>query len=327
MRVHRKIQPTVAAVGIVALAFLPVLGAHAQDYPTRPVEIVAPTPPGGGQDLMMRSLAAVANKYLGQPLVPVNRTGGAGAIGVTFVAQSKPDGYTILINTPAAMIAKPLAEKLAYSSDSFVTIGRLTTTPEIIAVPANAPWKSLKEFVADAKKNPGKFKFSSGGAYNPEHLLFSAIGEKIGIDLIHVPTDGGGPAMTMLLGGHVDISCFYLPVLRAHVASGRLRPLAVNGAQRLKYEGFENVPTIQEELGFTPDLSWWFGIFAPKDTPEPVVQKLRSVVKQSTDDPEFVKRMAEMGFGVDYLSGDEFRAQIKQQEKSFLALLEVIKKK
>lgn len=299
--------------------------AHAQkEYPVRPVELIAPAPPGGGQDLIMRALAAVGEKYLGQPLVPVNRAGGGGAVGTAHVASAKPDGYTILISSSTSMLAKPLAEKLPYKADDFVSIGRITTTPEIITVPAKSNWKSMKAFVDDAKKNPGKFRYSSGGTFNPEHVLFAFLSRKTGMDLIHIPTSGGGPALIMLLGEHVEISCFFPPVVKPHLASGTLRALAVNSAERLDRE-FASIPTLKEELGFTAPISWWFAVFAPRATPQPVVQKLRSALKDIAADKEFAKLMSNLSFDIKYMGGEEFEKVFKEQQTSFSELLKSMK--
>jgi tripartite-type tricarboxylate transporter receptor subunit TctC len=314
------------ALSVVSAMVFPLTSTYAQkDYPTRSVEIVAPAPAGGGQDLIMRALANVAEKYMGQPLIPVNRSGGGGAVGTAFVAKAKPDGYTILINTPSNMVSQPLAQKLPYGSDDFIPIGRLTVTPEIILVPASSPWKNIKMFAEDARKNPGKFRFSSGGPYSPEHILFSVLSQKIGTKLIHIPTDGGAPALAMLLGSHVEVSCFYLPVAKSHLASGAVRALAVNSTERLPFEGYEGIPTLKEELDFTPPITWWFGIFAPKGTPQPIVQKLRSLVKQASDDKEFIKIMVDLGLGVQYMNGDEFGKLIKEQKVRFAESLNLMK--
>lgn len=317
----RRVPWLLMVIGIASLVAVPAGSAHAQsEFPIRAVDLVAPAPPGGGQDLIMRALAAVGEKHLGQPLVPVNRGGGGGAVGTAYVARAKPDGYTILISSSTSMLAKPLAEKLPYDADDFVSIGRITTTPEIITVPAKSGWKNMKMFVEDAKKNPGKFRFSSGGTFNPEHVLFTFLSQKTGINLIHIPTGGGAPALTMLLGEHVEISAFFPPVVKPHLAKGTLRALAVNSTERLGKE-LAAIPTLREELGFSSPISWWFAVFAPRATPQPVVQKLRRVLKNISEDPQFVKLMTNVGFEIKFMGGEEFERAFKQQRASFSELL------
>lgn len=321
MKRTASVVTTVAAF----LAVASVMPAHAQSaYPVRPIDLVAPAPPGGGQDLIMRALSAVGEKHLGQPLVPVNRAGGGGAVGAAYVASSKPDGYTILISSATSMLAKPLAEKLPYKVEDFVSIGRITTTPEIITVPANSPWKNMKMFIEDARKNSGKYRYSSGGTFNPEHVLFTFISQKTGANLIHIPTGGGGPALTMLLGGHVEVSCFFVPVVRPHLAKGTLRALAVNSNERLDKE-LASIPTLREELGFTAPISWWFAVFAPRATPQPVVQKLRTSLKNISEDKEFEKLMNNVSIDIKFMGGEEFEKEFKQQQASFSELLKSMK--
>jgi len=201
------------------------LGHAAEQYPTRPVEIICPLAAGGSTDLTMRAVVAVAAQYLGQPLIPIIRSGAAGAIGTAFVAHARADGIPILIAGPSSTVIRPLVEKVSYKMEDLIPIGRLSASPWIIPVLSTSPWKTLKEFLDDAKKNPGKFKILSGGVYNHEHIFLGLLSQMAGIELIHVPTAGGGPALTMLLGGHVDISAFLPSVITPHIASGTVRPL------------------------------------------------------------------------------------------------------
>jgi tripartite-type tricarboxylate transporter receptor subunit TctC len=272
----------------------------------------------------MRAMVATAGQYLGQPLIPVIRSGAAGTIGAAHVARSKPDGYTLFIGSTAPLTIKPLVEKLPYKPEDFIPIGQLSASPMIIHVLNSAPWKTLKEFIDDARKTPGKLRYSTAGVYEPEHLSFEALSQIAGIKLIHVPMGGGGPALSAMLGGHVEIVANFPSVVATHITGGSVRPLAVTSAERLKMKGLENIPTLRE-LGYDHVNYMWIGIFAPKGTPPEVVQKLRTSVKQICDDTSFQRLMSRMGEEIKYMSGDDFENYWKDERTKIGDLIKVIK--
>ncbi len=322
---ERRKSLLLIGLSIVLLTLFLIPSVHAQtEYPTRPIEAVCPYPPGGANDMLMRAVVAVGGQYLGQPLIPVIRSGGAGTIGAAFVARSRPDGYTIFVASTTPLTTKPLVEKLPYKSEDFIPIGQLSASPMIIHVLASAPWKTLKEFIEDAKKNPGKFRYSTAGVYEPEHLSFEALSQMAGIKLIHVPMGGGGPALAAMLGGHVEIVANFPSVASTYITSGTVRPLAVTSAERLKFKGLEGIPTLKE-LGFNHENYMWIGIFVPKGTPPEIVQKLRTVVKQISDDASFQGLMVRMGEQVKYMSGEDFEKYWKREQTTIGELIKVIK--
>lgn len=313
------------ALGVLFLAPFYLHVAHAQkEYPTHPVEIVCPYPPGGALDMHMRALVAVGAQYLGQPLIPVIRSGAAGTIGAAYVARSKPDGYTLFIGSTAPLTVKPIVEKLPYKPEDFISLGQLSASPMIIHVLATSPWKTLKDFIEDAKKNPGKFRYSTAGVYEPEHLSFEALSQIAGIKLIHVPMGGGGPALAAMLGGHVEIVANFPAVVSPSIEGGTVRPLAVTSAARLKRKGLEDIPTLKE-LGFDHENYMWIAIFAPKGTPPEIVQKLRTMVKNVVDDQSFQRLMDRMGEEIKYMSGEDFEKYWKKEETTIGSLIKVIK--
>ena len=307
-----------------ALAVVASFGfAHAQDFPNKPLRLIIPYPAGGASDLTARAIVSVADDYLGQPMIVVVRSGGGGAVGAEAASKSKPDGYTLFMGDPANLIILPEVQKVAYSPATFIPVGQVASLPALLTVQAGAPWKSAKDFVEDARKNPGKLKHSAV-TFSPEHLMFEAMGVKYGVKLTHVPSTGGGPALASLLGGHVDVNGLYPPVAHPHIQAGKLRALGV--AMDKRWAALPDVPTLSEQ-GFDLDARLWLGIVALKGTPEPVLAKLRDAVKKISDDTSFKTIMTRMGQQVDYLSADDMAKQWSTDDKALKSIISQIAKK
>ena len=293
----------------LALCGLSIATAFAQEkFPDRPITIVAPFPPGGVADLTARPVAASMEKILKNPVVVVNKTGAAGAVGMSFVANSKPDGYTLLMALSSISII-PEADKLfdrkpAYTVDQLLPLALFSADPTILAVGANHPWKSVKDLVADAKKRPGAISYSSSGIYGTLHMAMEMFAHAAGIKLNHVPYGGAGPALTAVLGGHQDMLASGPAVLIPHVKAGKLRALAGWGAKRVA--AMPDVPTFKE-LGYDIEFYIWAGAFAPKGTPEPIMKKLRETMKQVVQEAEFKDAMAKLETPIAYMDAPEFQ--------------------
>jgi tripartite-type tricarboxylate transporter receptor subunit TctC len=278
-------------------------------YPSRPITLVAPFPPGGIADLTGRPLAAAMEKVLKSPVALVNRQGAAGAVGMQSVAVSKPDGYTLLVALSSISII-PEADKLfgrtpAYTVDQFAPIALLSADPTVLVVRTDSPWKTAQQFIEDAKKRPGQISFSSSGVYGTLHMAMELLAQAAGIKLRHVPYAGGGPAVTALLGGHVDALASGPAAVIPQIKAGKLRPLAGWGAERVA--ALPEVPTFKE-LGYpTAEFYIWAGVFAPKATPAPVLAKLRETVRQAVGEPEFKDAMAKQETPIAFKQGDEFQ--------------------
>ena len=299
-------------LGLAALTALAVLstGARAQEpYPARPITLVVPFPPGGVADLTARPVAAAMEKVLKSPVGVVNKTGAAGAVGMQFVATSKPDGYTLLLALSSISII-PEADKLfgrppAFTVDQFAPIALISADPTILVVPADKPWRTAKDFIEDATRRPGQIAFSSSGVYGTLHMAMELFSHAAGIRLRHVPYAGAGPALTAILGGHVDALASGPAVVLPHIKSGKLRPLAGWGAARVA--ALPDVPTFKE-LGYPgAEFYIWAGLFAPRDTPEPVLAKLRGSVRAAVGDPDFRAAMDKLETPVAFKQGEEFR--------------------
>ncbi len=294
-------------VTIVLLAVIP--GAAQEPYPSRPITVVAPFPPGGVADLTARPVAAAMEKTLKHPVGVVNKTGAAGAVGMQFVATSKPDGYTLLLALSSISII-PEADKLfgrppAFTVDQFAPIALISADPTILVVPADKPWKTARDFIEDAKKRPGQISFSSSGVYGTLHMAIELLSHAAGVKLRHVPYAGAGPALTAILGGHVDALASGPAVVLPHIKSGKLRPLAGWGDKRVA--ALPEVPTFRE-LGY-PDAEFyiWAGLFAPKGTPEPVLAKLRDALRGAVADPDFKAAMDKLETPIAFKQGAEFQ--------------------
>jgi tripartite-type tricarboxylate transporter receptor subunit TctC len=292
----------------LALVLPPVAGAQ-EPYPSRPITLVAPFPPGGVADLTARPVAAAMEKVLKNPLAVVNKTGAAGAVGMQFVAASKPDGYTLLLALSSISII-PEADKIfgrppAFTVDQFTPIALISADPTILVVRAESPWKTAKEFIEDARKRSGQISYSSSGIYGTLHMAMELLSHAAGVKLRHIPTPGAGPALTALLGGHVDALASGPAVILPHIKSGKLRALAGWGDKRVA--ALPEVPTFKE-LGY-PDAEFyiWAGLFAPNGTPEPVLAKLRDATRVAVAEPDFKAAMDRLETPIVFKQGDEFQ--------------------
>ena len=298
-------------VPLVVLMLVAVMApAAAQEaFPNRPITMVVPFPPGGVADQTARPVAAAMAKVLKSPVGVVNKQGASGAVGMQSVAVAKPDGYTLLLALSSISII-PEADKLfnrppAFTVEQFAPIALISADPTILVVPADKPWKTAKDFIDDARKRPGQISYSSSGIYGTLHMAMELLSQAAGIRLRHVPHAGAGPALTAILGGHVDALASGPAVVLPQIKAGKLRPLAGWGDKRVA--ALPDVPTFKE-LGY-PDAEFyiWAGVFAPKGTPEPVLARLRATVREAVNDPEFKAAMDRLETPVTFKQGDEFQ--------------------
>jgi tripartite-type tricarboxylate transporter receptor subunit TctC len=225
------------------------------------------------------------------------------------VAVAKPDGYTIVITVPA-ISTLPEVDKLfgrapVITRDQFAPIARINADPCLIVVNAERPWKTMKDLLEDAKKRPGEITFSSSGIYGASHVPMEMILQAAGTKMRHLPTAGGGPATTAVLGGHADLWCSTIGPATPHVKSGKFRALGVTSVTRQPY--FPDVPTLKE-LGYDVEYYLWIGLFAPKATPAPIMKALRDAVRQAVDDPAFKSALEKIQSPLAYQDADDFKA-------------------
>jgi tripartite-type tricarboxylate transporter receptor subunit TctC len=295
-----------------------------EPFPSRAITIVNPFPPGGQADLSGRPLAAALERVLKHPVVITNKAGAAGAVGMQSVAVAKPDGYTILITVPAISTI-PEVDKLfgrtpTFTREQFTPLARINADPCVIVVNAEQPWKSLRELIDDAKKRPGQITYSSSGLYGASHVPMEMLLHAAGVKMRHLPTTGGGPATTAVLGGHAQLWCSTTGPAAPHVKSGKFRALAVTSAQR--HPHFD-APTLKE-LGYDVEYYLWIGLFAPGATPAPVVKALREAVRQAVEDPALKSALEKIQSPLAYQDADAFRSWWDADAKRLAVVVERI---
>jgi len=280
---------------VAGAAALPAVSriARAQAYPSRPVRIIVPSAPAGPTDILARLMGQWLSERLGQPFVIENRPGGGGNIGTEAVVRASPDGYTLLMVSSLHTINATLYDKLNYNfMRDIAPVASVIRYPSVMVVNPSVPAKSVPEFIAYAKANPGKINMASGGTGTPPHLAGELFKMMAGVDLIHVPYRGNGPAFNDLIGGQVQVM-FASPVgLLEYIQAGKLRALAVTTATRS--EALADLPTVGD---FVPgyEASFWFGVGAPKATQAQIVEKLNTEINAALADPKMKARLAEWG--------------------------------
>jgi len=294
-------------------------------YPSHAITFINPFPPGGAADVVGRPMAAVLEPILKQPCIIETKAGAAGALGAQVAASAKPDGYTLLIHIVSisgfAEVDKLFDRKPKFTRADFIPIARLTAGPMVLVVNDQQPYKTLKELVDDAKANPDKLIFSSSGLYGALHLPAELFLQAAGIKMKHLPTNGGGPALTAVLGNNAQMLASSIAAASGQMKAGKLRALACFGAQRSA--SAPDVPTLKE-LGYDVEFSLWVGVFAPKGTPAPVIDVLRKGIRAAAADDKFKAAIANIGDEVAYLDAPEFATFWDEDAKRVEAAVKAI---
>ncbi|MBU1358329.1 MAG: tripartite tricarboxylate transporter substrate binding protein [Gammaproteobacteria bacterium] len=296
--------------------------ASAQGYPARPINMVVPFAAGGIADSTARPFAEFMAKALKQPVVVQNRGGAGGAVGTGYAAVAKPDGYTVLF-TVATISAVPEAERLngrkpPYELSQFAPVGLLSAEPLVLIARADARWTSAKDLADEARKKPGAISYGSSGAYGPAHLSAEMFASAAGIKLQHIPFTGAAPAMSALLGGHIDVSLSAMASAVPYVQAGTLKALATFGTRRSPE--LPDVPTFKE-LGIDVEFANWAGLFVPAGTPPEAVNALRSAMREVAKSPEFIATMKKIGLPIDYLDAPAFADYWKEDARRLTTIV------
>jgi tripartite-type tricarboxylate transporter receptor subunit TctC len=292
----------------IALLLTSALVAAQDVYPSKPITLVVPFPPGGVADIVGRPFADALSRELKVPVVIENKPGAGGGIGMGAVAKAKPDGYTLLLALSSISIL-PEADKVLgraplYQLDQFTPIARLTADPTVLAVRADSPWKTLQDFIDDAKKRPGAITYGSSGNYGTMHMPMEMFAHTANVKLLHVPFTGGGPAVVALLGGQVDALSTGPSTVLQHVKASKIRILASWGDHRLA--SLPDVKTLSES-GYDAIFFQWSALFAPAATPQPIIERLRAAARVAAADPAFVSTLTTVETPVQYLDAPEMR--------------------
>jgi len=298
-----------ALLAAAAAAF--AAGALAQAaYPDRPIKIIAPVQPGGGVDLVARQVGDRLSRVLGQPVVIENQSGGGGVVGSLATARAAPNGYTLMVGYVGTHGTNPAVRKLPYdASKDFTAIAMVGGTPNVLVVPPSLPVKTLPEFIAYAKANAGKLSYGSSGPGTLTHLAMEQLKVAVGIDLVHVPYRGIGPAIADILGDQTQALFPGLAAALPHIKAGKMRPLAVTG--RARHPLLPDVPTF-EELGYQGfDGVQWYGIVGPAGMPAPIVTKLNDEINRMLADAAFRERLSAEALEPMPMSPEQFTQYIR----------------
>jgi len=311
------------ALAAFVLSFAGFAAAQAP-YPTKPITMIVPFPPGGLADIVARPVAEAMSRDLGQAVVIENKGGAGGGIGMGLAAKAPADGYTVLLSLSSFSVI-PEADALLgrapmYSFASLRPIARFTADPTVLAVRTEAPWKSVKDFVEDAKKRPGAINYGSSGNYGTMHVPMEILSQNAGIRMTHVPFTGAGPALVALLGGQIDAVSSGPATVLQHVKAGKLRVLAHWGNGKL--DALPDVPALKD-AGYDAGYAQWSGLFVPAGTPEPIAQRLRAAARSAANDPKVKETILKAGSPILYQDTPDFEKYVQADVRR---MADVVKK-
>ena len=293
---------------------------YAQQYPNRPVRLVVGFPPGGGVDINARLLAPKLSEFLGQQFVVDNKPGAGTNIANEFVAKAPPDGYTLLLTSPALAINMSLYSKLPFDTmRDFAPVSMFSESPNLLLVPAALPVANAKELIARAKAMPGKLNYSSAGPGTSQHLAGVLLMMRTGISAVHIPYKGSAPSLTALIAGEVDFSFAKVTAVQGYIKAGRLRALGVSSSARAP--AMPEVPTIAEAGVPGYEFSSWFGLFAPAGTPREVIARLYMEAAKAMAQPEVRERLPAMGNEAVGSTPEQFTAKYQADIAKYAAVV------
>jgi tripartite-type tricarboxylate transporter receptor subunit TctC len=307
-----------------ALLFTAALAGAQSAYPNRPITMIVPFPPGGLADIVARPVAEAMSRELGQPVVVENRAGAGGGVGMAAAAKAPADGYTVLLSLSSLTVI-PEADALfgrppMYSLNALRPVARFTADPTVLVVRADAPWKTVKEFVEDAKKRPGTINYGSSGNYGTMHVPMEILSQSAGIKLTHVPYTGAGPAVVALLGGQIQAVSSGPATVLQHIKAGKLRALAHWGLGKL--ETLPDVPSLKDS-GYNADYAQWSGLFVPAAVHDSAVQRLRAAARAAANDPKVKEVILGAGSPILYQDTPDFERYVQADAKR---MADVVKK-
>lgn len=308
---HRRFARGVVLSTLALLAIGPSLAPAQPSYPNRPIEFIIPFPPGGPADTSARIIQPPMSAALGVPIVLQNKAGGGGALAGDYVAKSKPDGYTVFAATNAPVTIGTAVQDLSYKPTDFTPVGEYMVDVSVIVAKAGGAWKTLDEFVDYAKKNPGKLSYGSAGLGTVSFFMFELFKVSYGLDITHVPFQGGGPTKNAIMGGHVTVASGGLNSFAPLIKSGDLIALGTSAARRLAT--FPSVPTMAEKGAPDASLNIWMALFVPAKTPKDVVEKLSRALEKTMKDPGVISAADKAGLIAEYHDSETTRKLVETE--------------
>ena len=305
----------------------PWAAAQNSPWPTRAITMIVPFPPGGLADLVARPVAEAMSRELGQPVVIENKAGAGGGIGMSQAAKAKPDGYTILMALSSLTVIPEadtvLARPAMFALTDLRPIARFTADPTVLAVRADSPWKTVQQFVDDAKKRPGAINYGSSGSYGTMHVPMEILSQNAGIKMTHVPFTGAGPAVVALLGGQIDAVSSGPATVLQQIKAGKLRVLGHWGTAQLA--ALPDAPSLKD-AGYNAEYAQWSGLFIPAGVPEPIAQRLRAAAKAAALDAKVKEVILNAGSPVQYQDSPEFEKYVQADATRMSAVVKRIGK-
>ncbi len=297
--------------------------AHGAEYPTKTIQIINPFPPGAITDILARLLSDKLSSLLGQTVVVVNKSGGGGAIGIKAVKDAAADGYSVLIAPPPVALI-PLARKgIGFALSDFTALNLIGTTPSVMIVKADAPWRSLEQFVTDVKKKPGQITFGTPGTGTSGHFTMELFKKETGVDFIHVPLGGEAPVATGVLGGNIHTSIIGLGTARAHLEAGGLRALVVTSRKRAKE--VPDVPTTFEKGYPAVEANPWFAFFVRNNTPPDIASRLAKVFRDAIQDKDIAAKIDKAGVLVENRGPEDSAKFLAEYNKKWSEVARIAK--
>ncbi|MBS79955.1 tripartite tricarboxylate transporter substrate binding protein [Variovorax sp.] len=312
--------PRTLFAGLLLVAAGIAAPALAQGFPDRPVTLVVPYPAGGSADILARTVGQKLAAQLGQPVVVENKGGAGTAIGARFVAEAKPDGYTLLLGTVSSQAINPAMSKVGYDPvKDFVPVSALASIPFVLVAHPSAPYGSVAELLAAARQAPGSISYASAGPGTSNHLAGEMLASAAKLKLLHVPYRGSAPALADVLAGHVPLMFDLQTTSLPNIATHKLKPLAVTGSRRSPL--LPDVPTVAESglPGF--EVSAWFGVFAPAKLPPPVLRQLSAAMAKVLEDPALAQRLREIGAEPDPRNAAQFTAYVGEEAGKYATVV------
>ncbi len=322
-----KLAALSALLPALAIGFSPWAAAQSAPWPTKAITMIVPFPPGGLADLVARPVAEAMSRELGQPVVIENKAGAGGGIGMSQAAKAKPDGYTVLMALSSLTIIPEadvvLARPAMFALGDLRPIARFTADPTVLAVRADSPWKTVQQFVDDAKKRPGAINYGSSGSYGTMHVPMEILSQNAGIKMTHIPFTGAGPAVVALLGGQIDAVSSGPATVLQQVKAGKLRILGHWGTTQLA--ALPDAPSLKD-AGYNSEYAQWSGLFIPAGVPEPIAQRLRAAVRAAALDAKVKEVILNAGSPVQYQDSPEFEKYVQADATRMSAVVKRIGK-